>query len=584
MKRFFLLLLILPTLISLACMSTGQIAATATVPGAPATAAAPQVTATPDSALLPSLTPELGVTPVEGGTREISVTPGTGETPLPSPTISASPVPSQEPLWTWVSDTASGNILAVNQDGEKRVAGKLTPDDFDNSHFETIDAERAFLFLTQGTRLRVFVVSLSDMRELHLPGEPVQIDANYSRDHMSVVAVSPPGKSADAAVFVYPVENEWAGSNVHPYVGPLVWVDLNTLRAERVESNASFEVSNPRPWFHASADGRSLRYSAGDETTTLIRELDMQSAAARTIYTTRGSAYNLTTNPQGDLWRAMRAKVLVTLDGQTQAFDDAASLPRIMADGLTVVFPRSCNGDCALKVTRPFGADPGLAYKFPWPLEDGVGANGATYLLPDQSLIVVGAAASSFARTYPAVAQYPDLPKGDSPLFRLSPGGEARLIGSYDNNEIDYRRPISGDGRYLLLKKPDQSAYFLYDAFTDSDLAVFPLKTGVTRPMLGFRFQPAGVLVKFTYRKAGAGGEQDEWFYNSYSYAQGTAQIEKDPQPDIIACLSVLSDGSLECWVFGAGGDTSNLARFEPASGRLVTLAENVLALGDFGE
>jgi hypothetical protein len=582
MKRSLLLLLLLPTLISLACMTSA--------PAATAPTAALQLTSSPDSAQPPSLTPETAGTPVSGVTPENDVTPEIGVTPLPSPTISPSPVPTEDPLWTWVSDTASANILAVNQHGEKLVVGKLAPGDFDNSHFEPIDAERAFLFLTQGTRLRVFLVSLRDMREISMPGDPVQIDPNYSRNDMTVVAVYPPGASGGgasiggAAVFVYPVETEWAGTNLRPYVGPLVWVDLDTLRAEFLESSVSFEVTSPRSWFHTSADGRYLRYSAGDETTTMIRELDMQSASARTIYTTRGSAYNLSTNPQGDLWRAMRDKVMVNLDGQTQPFDDSTSLPRVMADGLAVVFPRSCSADCSLKVTRPFGADPELSYRFPWPLEDGVGLTGAAYLLPNQTLIVVGAASSSFSRSYPAVDQYPGLPETDSPLFLLSPGGASRLIGSYANNEVDFRRPISGDGRYLLLKKPDQSAYFLYDAFTDGELAVFPLKPDVKRPRLGFRFQPAGVLVKFTYPKQAASEGEDEWYVNSYSYALGAAQVGMDTQPDIPACFTVLGDGSLECWALEAGGDTYNLVRFEPASGKLVPLAENVLALGDFGE
>src|SRR6185436_7428774 len=103
-----------------------------------------------------------------------------------------------------------------------------------------------------------------------------------------------------------------------------------------------------------------------------------------------------------------------------------------------------------IKVITPFGNDAELTYDLPWTIQSGVSYGEINQWLPDQSLLFAGEPYVSLSSTPGAVETYPDLAEEDSPLFRLTPDGQARLVGIREGN-------VSDNGRYMLLRSTDQA-------------------------------------------------------------------------------------------------------------------------------
>ena len=125
---------------------------------------------------------------------------------------------------------------------------------------------------------------------------------------------------------------------------------------------------------------------------------------------------------------------IVDLNGNQTDFTDESQTVRPMQDGNVAVYPRECVDDCEIKVFAPFGNAAELTYNFPWVIESASIYNNLNQVLPDQSLLVAGRPSAFLSKAPAAVADYPDLLEEDSPLFRLTPDGEARLVGIYIGN------------------------------------------------------------------------------------------------------------------------------------------------------
>jgi hypothetical protein len=323
-----------------------------------------------------------------------------------------------------VDDTDTAKVIAVNQFGERRELGALEQSDDMHTAVISLDYERALLFLDTDNTLRVYLLTPDGMQKIKLTDEPFYFNTEFAQTSRAIIAVH-----EDHVLFSYVTES---ASNIMPDTGPILLMDLSTLNTKLIERKVSRDpYSNNSYWFHASPDGRYLRYMSGDQHKMDIRELDMVTGEARTLFTTSSSSYNIRTSPEGNLWYLRADKKILDLNGNQTDFKDESQTVRPMQDGNIAVYPRECVDTCKIKVLTPFGNAAELTYNFPWVIESASIYNNLNQVLPDQSLLVAGRPSAFLSKVPAAVADYPDLLGEDSPLFRLTPDGQARLVGIY---------------------------------------------------------------------------------------------------------------------------------------------------------
>jgi hypothetical protein len=535
MKRIVTLLMLVVLFVS-ACTS----------PAASTSAPTVQVEATPMSQPTEAVVVENTATAVATFTPEPTTTP----TPVPPP-----------PHWYWTVDSDTAKVIAVNQFGEKHEIGAVDQADSLNTSSISLDNERALLFLDRDNNLRVYLLTPDGMQKIAFPSDPFYFNTDFSQTSRAVVALH-----NDSAVFSYVTQQS---TNSMPDTGPVFLLDLKSLTAKLIDETVSRgSYSNNRYWLHTSQDGRYLRYLNGDKDKMDIRELDLVTGDARTIYTTDGSSYNIHASPQGDLWYLRDSKIILDLNGNKKDFPDASLAFWPLADGKGVVFPRECADNCEIKVVSPFGNDAELTYKLPWGTRSGSFNGSVSQLLPDQSLLFVGSPLYSL-KTTPAIMQtYPDLKKDDNPVFRLTTDGQARLVGAGEGN-------ISPDGRFLLMRSPDQASFFMYDAITDQPLFNMPIDSGLVDYLSDVRFFDAGNIVNLSAAVPDTGNNDYRYFYHDYVYETSTSSAWEDVKAEINSCSDLFEDGSLVCWMYRPDSSNFDLVRFDPATGTKTVLMEN---------
>src|SRR6266540_2509490 len=398
----------------------------------------------------------------------------------PEPTATATSVPPSHWYWGVASDTEM--VIAVNQFGETRELGTLEQTDDLHTSFLSIDDERAFLFLDLNNNLRVYLLTPDTIQKIALPSDPFYFDSDHAQNSRAVVA-----RHDDRVVFSYVTGG---GSNVMPNTGPLLLMDLTSLTATLIDETVSRGPyrDNSR-WLHSSEDGRYLRYLNGDSQNMEFRELDLVTGDARTFYTTTGSSFGIHASPQGDQWYLRNAKLILTLDGEQKDFaNDSSQTVRLLKDGMAMTYPLDCVDDCEIRISTPFRDDPELTYHFPWAIQYGASYAQVNQYLPDRSLIFAGEPYLGFANPPAALETYPDLTEEDSPLFRLTPDGQARLVGILANN-------ISDDRRYILLESSDHTSFFIYDVMADRPLFDMPMDSTLEDYYPTVRFFDRGILV-----------------------------------------------------------------------------------------
>jgi hypothetical protein len=437
----------------------------------------------------------------------------------PEPTLTPTPVPPS-PRWYWsVDDSDTAKVIAVNQFGERRELGALEKSDDLHTAVTPLDHERALLFLDTNNSLRVYFLTSDSMQKIKLPDEPFYFNTEFAQTSRAIVAVH-----EDRVLFSYVTES---ASNIMPDTGPIFLMDLTALTTKLIDKTVSRDpYSNNSYWFHASPDGRYLRYMSGDQHKMDIRELDMVTGEARTLFTTSGSSYNIRTSPEGDLWYLRADKKILDLNGNQTDFTDESQTARPMQDGNVAVYPRECVDDCEIKVFAPFGNTTELTYNFPWGIESASIYNNLNQVLPDQSLLVAGKPSAFLSKAPTAVADYPDLLGEDSPLFRLTPDGKARLVGIYIGN-------ASKDGRYILLRSSDQIKFFIYDVIADRTLFDIPIDTKLEDYyLMSARFFDTGILINLS---ASVPGEKNvyRFFYHAYVYETSASIAWEDVRFDL---------------------------------------------------
>lgn len=462
-----------------------------------------------------------------------------------------------------MDDSDTAKVIAVNQFGETHELGVL--EQFDDLHTTAIslDHERALLFLDADDTLRVYLLTPDGMQKIKLPSEPFYFNTDLWQTSRAVIAVH-----ADRIVFSYVTEGS---TNLMPDIGPIFLMDLTALNTKLIDETVSRGAYNDnRYWFHTLPDGRYLRYQNGDRGKMDIRELDMVTGEARTLFTTSGSSFNIRTSPQGDLWYLRAENSILDLNGNQTDFTDEEQTVRPLKNGKVAVYPRDCVDTCEIKVLTPFGNAAELTYHFPWTIESASIYNSLDEVLPDQSLLVAGRPSAFLSKAPAAVADHPDLLGEDSPLFRLTPDGQARLVGIYMGNTSD-------DGRYMLLRASDQSSFFIYDAVADRPLFDIPIDTELEDYfVMSVRFHDAGIVANLS---PSVPGEKNvyRFFYHAYVYETSASIAWEDVNAEIGTCPDLLNDATLVCWFYQTDPTSLNydLIRFDPVAGTKTVLLEN---------
>jgi hypothetical protein len=399
------------------------------------------------------------------------------------------------------------------------------------------------------------------MQKITLPSDPFYFNTASWQPSRAILS-----KYEDHVLFSYVTDGN---TNVMPDRGPILFVDLKALTARLIDESVSRgPYSDSSSWIHTSPDGRYLRYMNGDQAKMDIRELDMVTGEARALFETSGSAYNIRASPSGDVWYLQGQDSIADLNGNQTAFTDESQAVRPMKDGNVAVYPRDCMDTCEIKVIAPFGSEPDLTYKFPWVIEFASIYNTLDQVLPDQGLLVAGRPSAYLSNTPAAVETYPDLTGEDSPLFRLTPDGQARLVGIYTGS-------VSDDGRYLLLRSSDQTSFFIYDAVADRPLFDMPVDPGLEDFFPTVKFLDSGILVNLT---ASVSGDKDAYrsFYHVYPYKTSTALAWEDVNLEYSGCPDLLDDGSVVCWLYRMDTSNFDLIRYDPVTETKTTLLENI--------
>ena len=480
----------------------------------------------------------------------------------PEPTLTPTPVPPSL-RWYWsVDDSDTIKVIAVNQFGERREIGTLDQADDLHTAVTSLDHERAILFLDNSDTLRVYLLTPDGMQKIKLPYEPFYFNTEFAQTNRAIIAVY-----EDHVLFSYVTKS---ASNIMPDTGPIFLMDLTTLTTKMIDETVSRDpYSNNRYWFHASPDGRYLRYMSGDQKKIGVRELDMVTGEARTLFMTSGSSYNIRTSPQGDIWYLRADKKILDINGNKTDLTDESQTVRPMQDGNIAIYPRECVDDCEIKVITPFGNAAKLTYNFPWVIESASIYNNLNQVLPDQSLLVAGRPSAFLSKTPAAVADYPNLLEEDSPLFRLTPDGQARLVGIYIGN-------TSEDGRYILLRSSDQSSFFVYDAVADRPLFDIPIDNALEDYfVMSVQFFDTGILINLIPSVPG-GQNEYRYFYHAYIHKTSTPIAWEDVNAEINSCPDLLDDGTLICWFYRTDSTNFDIVRYYPASGTKTVLLENV--------
>ena len=495
----------------------------------------------------------------------------TAPTPVSEPTLTATPVPPPA-HWYWVVENQTNNIIAIDPNGEKRKIGTLPASEAENFYQGfPLDAERA-LFFTADDQLHAYLLTLNGMQPIELPADTVWgPDATLTR---SVIA----GRLNDHILFTYSTQ-EGVMDGFYPESGTLLFIDLESLAAKVIDEAAymdrySYGFSDPRYWFHASADQRYVRYMNGpaDRAEQDLREVDLLNGEVRTVYTTNSSPYYAYASPQGDLWYMGRSSAVLDVNGNQMDFDGESRTFFPLADGKGIVASPDCTGTCELKVVTPFGSAPDLTFSLPWNFIDHYYPD-MTQLMPDQDLIFVGDSLYYLMDTPAFAEQYPNWGFNDVPIFRLSPNGESRLIGFYSFDTSEYGFPISPDGRYYFLLSPQGDSFFIYDAVEDRSLTEFPRSADVTYYLNTVRFSPSEIIVGWNTKTE---GDERKQFYLAYSHASGSSLLLEGIGREVYDCADQLDDGSLICWRYSDQDITSALLRYDPAAKEMIPLMENI--------
>lgn len=545
------ILLVTALLISACATTTNVPAATAPAVVEPATVGPEPIDPTATVPAPASPTPPL---PTTTATDAAST-----DTPVPSVTVATAI------HWHWAIHPDTGQIMAVDPVGAAHPVGEPRPDLLQTALSFPIDLERALLLVDdrEGAGPGAFLLTSTAMDPIVLPTD-LPFDALRGMAIARVLAVY-----ADRLAFSYQTFSGSSGDNgtIDPPSGPIVLVDLATRTATLVDPDINvMYFDDPRAWAHASPDHRYLRYIAGTHEAYRIRELDLLTGEARTVYASSGKVtYRNFATSDGSAWVIDRDGVLLAVtDGAQTSMSTEAGI-RLPYDSTTLIETLDdCEDACAVQFTPLSSGEPPSVFQLP------LGRLGPlTTLLPGllpTGDAIIGTDLLRETASDPALSEtYPGLEFLDQAVFRLSPDGGSEFLGllPYDATVGPDPLPFSADGRYALLLTPDRAAYRLLDLIEDRSLFEVSIEPGLDSVFSHPQFFDHGVL--FAYDGETPDGKVHAAHY-SYLFATGHLASMDENEPTFTTCNELLPDGSIVCWHYADWNVAeTQLVRFDPS-------------------
>ena len=474
-------------------------------------------------------------------------------------TLTSTPVPPP-PLWYWAYDVDSSSIVTVNLEGETHSLGELDLESAKNYIGTRLDDTHFLLLVALDTGIQVYLLNSDAMQKINLPaGYPY--DPGTSPTSMAVVGIHNRN-----VMFTFATRQSMGGhsGNDMPSTGPAFFVDTASLTARVIDTHVAYDSwTDTRTWFHPSNDGRLFSYLNGDPTDMKVRQVDLLTGETRTLASTTKSPFSIFGSPSGDLWYLPNSNIIVDNEGNQVVFNEAGLRFRPLEGGKGIIMPVECTAPCSLQVKSLDGSEPLLSYSLPWSITGGVYYPLLSQVLPDQSLLFAGYPDVRLENPFDIMEKYPGLLETDVPFFRLLPDGEATLVGISPTNEFAYsgRKPISQDGRYILLKAQDKSGYFLYDTRTDQALFTMPIEPGLDYFYGTLQFFEPGILLHLT---ASTADNQYRDFYSLFLMGDSQTLAWEDPAGEILGCPDLHADGTLTCWLYREAG--ASLVIYNPVS------------------
>jgi hypothetical protein len=489
-------------------------------------------------------------------------------TSTPEPTFTPTPVPPPA-RWYWVEDAETKQLMAINQDGEKRGIGTLSAEEVENSMAFRVDDGRAFLITISKSKFNAYLLTLDGM-------QPIQMPDSLPFNEMSDSYWAVPAVYGDRLIFSYLTDQSFGGTgSTTADRGPFVLVDLKTLTAslldERVHHDVFTGSGDVRTWAHVSQDGRYVRYLNGDDQELSVREVDLTVGEPRTVHTVSGYVTSrIVPSLDGDMWWFALDDTMIDLYGNQFQYTEENKYMLPMRNGDALVVPTDCTDNCEVEVVAAFSGAAGTRYKLPW--SPGVGYNPLIFqVTPDQNLIFL-ARPLAYLTDKPALAsQITDLDDFDRPVFRLSPDGEAKVIGYYDFYMDGI--PVSSDGQYMLLRSPDHTSILIYDMFSDRSLAELPIVPELDYFWAGIQFFEDGIVAHVT---ASAPDKSYRDFIVAYSLLSERSYTWETGADDPIAgCVDLLPDDSLICEMYNNTSEQTRIVRYDPSTKETDVLSAN---------
>jgi hypothetical protein len=492
-------------------------------------------------------------------------------TPEPDPT--STPV-AEAPRRYWALGYQTDEIFLVDSSGAKFDIGSIPPEETKDYKFMLLGGDRALLFtIDQQEQLHLYLMTPDEKKPIKLPP-----DLRWRpQGSVSLFSFTLAGRYGDRLAIACANHQSVGGDNGgYPDTGPLFLVDLQTLTSKVLDRDANrdthFAGSEAWVWFHASADGRYLRYINGQwDQEKQIHEADLATGEVRTLYKTRGYPNRMSASPEGDLWFLPGSNVILNLDGQTVAMDAKKKIFFALGNGLGGTTDRNCANPCRIEVGAPFGGADGATYSLPWEYW-GYFFPRMTRLTADGSLMFVGAEPSFLDQQPELVQQYPAWDENsDLPVFRLSPDGSSRLVGLYVHSGEFDKFPISPDGRYSILKSLDGKNLFIYDSEADrtlSEMSTLPETEYIESLVL---FTEAGIVIE---RTAAFGSDTYRSYYHFHSFQTGKSYSWDDAAGLLYGCIDILPGDRLVCSKYTDDLNSTDMVLFDPATQQVTTLAE----------
>lgn len=492
------------------------------------------------------------------------------ETTLPTIEPTSTPLP-EKTRWHWVFSPNTSEIQVVNQVGEVRSIGTMDLIDVYDYRLLQFNEQQALFFTLLNGKPVIKMFGLENVQDVSLP-------AGFVFDqYMFTSSIQMVGSSDNYGYFVFATEASYGTSGgSYPEKGPLYQVDLNSSSMKLIDSNVyQSRLDDPRYYFFQSEDGENLRYFKMQDSALLINEVELSSGAIRTITQTTGSPDIVSASEFGDSFFLPRSELYIESEGRSKSFSNSQSLVRLLISGEVILLPSNCLGPCEVEVSEPISGVIMGTFTVPWSTSSY--SRLGTRLLPDGSLLWVGAP-KRFLLEPPATSDdFPELSDEDRPVFRISSDGNYQLIGVRPLYDLWYsnRYPVSSGGRYLLLKSYSASEYFIYDSIENKKVLYFPQYENWIYEFGSVNFYPEGIFVQFFVSSI---TEDYSQFLSFLNFNSGEFIFWEESEANILFCPDFFEDGTIACWVQRENLN-SDLVRFKPGSENSKILIEDVYVL-----